>query len=147
MLQKAARQYKYYLISAASKNTKLGRILIFRQGRTGSTLLTDLLSKHDDVFCHEEIFGNHHLGPFLFPSRLADGMAESVEGRVYGFHVKPGQLRDNTVIGDLSKWLHEMEQQGWYIVHLCRKNLLKHAVSTIKASRTNVYPGQSHQAC
>ncbi len=138
-IKKTFRQYKYYAISLLKKNNKKSRFFVFAQGRTGSTLLTDLLDSHSQIFCHEEIFGDHNIGPILFPSRYTDGFAKSVDSSIYGFHVKVYQLKNNTNIKNISKWLKSMELSGWKIIYLWRRNLLRHAISNIKARKTNMY--------
>ncbi|WP_158505844.1 sulfotransferase domain-containing protein [Geminocystis sp. NIES-3708] len=111
------------------------KFIIFAQGRTGSTLLYELLNSHPQVFCDKEIFWDN-FPKFIFPKLYAQGLAIKSKHQVYGFHVKIHQL---TMIQKLNakKFLTELSSQGWKIIFLTRNNLLKQAISRIIARQRN----------
>jgi LPS sulfotransferase NodH len=102
--------------------------LVFAQGRTGSSLLVDLLRSHPDVRCDDEILRRR----VRFPNAWVDAHRRAHRGWHYGFKVKIYQLtRDQGL--DPSAWLRAMHEQGWKLIHLRRRNSLRHALSNVVA--------------
>jgi len=104
--------------------------VIFAQGRTGSTLLVDLMNSHKGVHCDGEILGK----PVRFPYAWVDAHRRRWPDRYYGFKVKPYQLSVDQQL-DPRAWLRRMHGHDWKLIHLRRRNALRHALSNIVAEQ------------
>lgn len=129
-LAKQAAVYASRLRPARRRPVAAGRtsFVIFAQGRTGSTLLVDLMNSHDGVYCDDEILG----WPVRFPDAWVDAHRRHHPDRHYGFKVKPYQLSVDQRL-DPGAWLRRMDARGWKLIHLRRRNVLRHALSNIVA--------------
>jgi LPS sulfotransferase NodH len=106
------------------------RFLIFAQGRTGSTLLVELLDCHPRIVCDGEIFSPSQFGRIRNLDRHlrgSIGMAAAA-GSHYGFKVKPYELTHHGV--EVRTFLEQRAADGWAIVHLARTNFIRHALSS-----------------
>ncbi len=111
------------------------KFLIFAQGRTGSSLLVDLLNRSPSVHCDEEILAR----PVLLPTRWVSAHRGRHQGCTYGFKVKLYQLTIDQRIDDPGAWLSAMQRSGWRVLYLRRRNLLRQVLSNILASRSSRY--------
>jgi LPS sulfotransferase NodH len=98
--------------------------VIFGQGRTGSTLLTSLLSSHPEIQCDGEILGEKVKDPF---NQIAKCAAVSRKP-VYGFKVKIYQLTDNQSMRP-DTFLQNMAAKSVKILFLSRRNHLRQVIS------------------
>lgn len=112
------------------------RFVIFGQGRSGSSLLVDLLDSHPDIYCEGEHLHVTHNVFFGAPSVLAfaDGRSRMVGAQAYGFKFKIYQLFQQG-IGDPQKFLNDLHAQGWKIIHLRRQNVLRQVLSNFVLER------------
>ena len=112
------------------------RFVIFAQGRTGSTLLNQLLDSHPRVRCDGEILniGKTRV-PLLDPYRYTLGAASYSGAKLYGYKVKVYQLTRHQRV-DPGQFLRRVQTEGWKIIYLRRNNLLKQALSNVMANRT-----------
>jgi hypothetical protein len=116
-----------------------GKFVLFAQGRTGSTLLGDLLGSHPDV-----LFANEILSSPVRSTRLrTDWLRWRHARHVVGFHVKIYQLTDSQGIADPGAWLRRLHSRGWQVITLRRDNLLRHVLSNITAEAANRYDDRS----
>ncbi len=106
-------------------------VLIFAQGRSGSTLLVELLNSLPEVRCEGEILQQR----VAFPAAWAEARRSRHRGRIYGFKVKPLQLVHHQRVPDMGRWLARMQRRGWRLVHLERRNLLRQVLSNVAAER------------
>lgn len=110
------------------------RCLLFAQGRTGSTLFGELLDSHPEMhFAHEILRAK-------VPSvRLwVAGERRRHPTLVYGFHVKIYQLTDVQGVADPARWLRRMADQGWRVLSLRRRNVLRHVLSNLAINATGL---------
>ncbi len=105
--------------------------LIFAQGRSGSTLLTELLNASPEVVCDGETLERRVASPSVW----AEASRLRHRGSVYGFKVKPLQLLHHQRVLDMERWLVRMHRRGWRVIHLERRNLLRQTLSNIAAER------------
>ncbi|MEM9823740.1 MAG: hypothetical protein AAF985_21830, partial [Bacteroidota bacterium] len=120
------------------KDRTLGKFVIFGQGRTGSTLLVDLLNSHPTIACEQEIFSRrYHLlsGKLRWPYRFLQGMEARHAHQTFGFKVKIYQLTLHQHL-DPMDFLDRLEQRGYQIIYLRRDNFLEHAISGLSAQQT-----------
>jgi LPS sulfotransferase NodH len=128
------------------------RFVIFSMGRTGSTLLANLLNSHPQIACDGEIFTpsrwprklrpiarfwQRHPFPYLAYRRVRTFLRN--HKTIYGFklHTKP----DGSQLSDPGGFLHAAVQGGWKIIHLQRRFLFDQVISGTVAWQTGRYFG------
>lgn len=119
------------------------KFVIYTRGRTGSTLLTELLNCHPEVYCDVEIFNFlYSKSRVMFPELYIDSSCKRATlfgRRVYGFKVKIAQLRYEHKYSSYDKILQNLYEDDWKFIYLKRTNLLRHKISNIYSSQTNVF--------
>lgn len=116
------------VIRAVSKPTTYHqeKFVLFGRGRSGSTLLTDLLNQSDEIDCDKEIFNRKVMFPRLF-LKLRN---RAFPSRVYGFKLLSYQLKDILIHEDGREFLRYLsEDKGYKIVFLTRSNLVRQTLS------------------
>ncbi|MEO1401282.1 MAG: Nodulation protein H [Cyanobacteria bacterium J06635_1] len=103
--------------------------VIFGRGRSGSTLLVDLLNCHPQIFCAGEILRQ----PVLMPIWRVRRHALPHAHQVYGFKLLTYQLREVQPLPSDTYFLQALQQQGYRIIYLKRNNFLRQAISLIRA--------------
>ena len=121
-------------LRGAGKNTARG-FVIFCQGRTGSRLLCDLLDKHPDIQCDQEILRIPRWNPFYFALGKRNRAQRVV---LYGFKVKIYQLRNQQNTAP-SEFIHTLSDQRWKVIYLWRQNVLRHSLSGHMAAAKNLW--------
>ena len=127
-------QYPVYARSLAGSSGVKKKFIIFGQGRTGSTLLVDLLNSNSSVYCDEELF----FYKLLSPARYAEGKSRLCQASVYGFKAKIYQLSD-VQRTDPALFMRRLHRNGWTIIHITRENLLRHSLSAVLAEQRQLY--------
>lgn len=111
------------------------RFVVFGQGRSGSTLLTRILHSGPRTVCDEELLRR----PVLRPNRWVESWARraGAEGaEVYGFKVKIYQLSIDQRIDDSGVWLRQMSDDGWRVIYLVRRNVVRQVLSNFVMAET-----------
>ena len=120
------------------QNKKI-RLLIFAQGRTGSTLLESLLCSTGYFSKQGEILGIYHhvlFGPLDF----VNGYAKLKKGDNFLFHAKIYQLiTPDQVYKDPEKFVHTLYRKGWKVIFLHRTNTAKQVISSQIADARKVW--------
>lgn len=111
------------------------RFVIFGQGRSGSTLLVSLLGSHGRTHCDGEILYSR----LRFPRAFIDASAALHRGRIYGFKLLSYQLRDVQRLARPEAFLRGLGEDGFRILYLRRRNLLRHALSNLYARETEFH--------
>ncbi|MGF1457905.1 MAG: hypothetical protein ACFBSG_02655 [Leptolyngbyaceae cyanobacterium] len=115
------------------------RVVIFAQGRTGSTLLENLLSSTGHFQEHGELLNTEFQEEVLFPIPFVRGLAKC-SPKHFIFHSKLYHLtEDRQRSVDPVYFLQSLCAQGWKIVYLKRENKISHALSNIIAKRRSIY--------
>lgn len=104
------------------------RFLIFAQGRTGTWLLHDLLNSHPRIGCSKEILEY----PVFFPMRHVTGCARRCRHPVFGFHLQIKHLTETQGV-EPGRFLRRLSRDGWSILHLWRRNIVRQSISTLIA--------------
>jgi hypothetical protein len=86
------------------------------------------MNSHKGVHCDDEILGH----PVRFPHAWVDAHRRRWPDRHYGFKVKPYQLSVDQQL-DSGAWLRRMHDLDWKLIHLRRRNVLRHALSNMVA--------------
>ncbi|MBV9873069.1 MAG: hypothetical protein JO214_20840 [Frankiaceae bacterium] len=116
-----------------------GKFLLFAQGRTGSTLLGDLLDQHPAIHFGHEILAE----PVRSPRSTIERLRFRHARHVVGFHVKIYQLTDQQGIANVRGWLRNLSRCGWQVISLRRENVLRHVLSNITAIERDSYHDRS----
>lgn len=116
------------------------RYIVFAQGRSGSTLLVDLLNCLPGNHCDGEIFGAEAQGVILFPKLLMHQRSRG-DAKAYGCRIKIYDLTDSQNYSEAAActFIRECAASGWRIVYLHRKNIFKQALSSMVAEARNTY--------
>ncbi len=117
------------------------KFVIFGRGRSGSTLLVNLLTNQNKVHCDNEILHDR----LLFPRTYIDLCSSRYQSRVYGFKLLSYQVRDVQPISDPEKFLLSLYESGYKFIYLTRSNLVDHALSNINAKRKQKFHHRSHE--
>jgi len=109
------------------------RFVLFGRGRSGTTALVSMLTDVPVLHCEGEIL--HDWVPWPYRHVLGRSLRSGARG--YGCKILSYQIRDvQTRIetpDDFLRTLHE--NQGFQVLYLRRTNLLRHALSNIRARR------------
>lgn len=108
---------------------------IFGQGRTGSTLLVRMLDSHQDIHCEDELLFHRRLFPLLYVKGKLGACAEPV----CGFHVKCYQITQQQGYKDARYFVERLQREGWKMVFLRRRDVVRHAISPILAKARNLW--------
>jgi hypothetical protein len=125
--------YAYYHELTKELSREQERIVIYGQGRTGSTLLESLLASTGYFAKHGELLAPK-FRVIKYPMKFIRGLAKSKNTRGFIFHLKSYHLtkkRKKTI--EPSHFLEELQKDGWFIIYLRRENKVKHALSSIIA--------------
>ncbi len=120
---------------ASSRTATRPRFVVQSLGRSGSTLLTDLLAAHPQIQCDGELLSHRLL--ITTPARLVRDRARIFPTQCYGFKIRPRHYHDQG-ISDPAAFLSAMHADGWQVVHLERRNLLRIALSWVANEQTRV---------
>ncbi|MCL2925597.1 MAG: hypothetical protein MGF17_13520 [Trichodesmium sp. MAG_R04] len=115
--------------------------MIFGRGRSGSTLLVNLLNNQNQVHCDYEILHDR----LLFPRSHIDLCALRYQSMVYGFKLLSYQVRDVQPIPDPEKFLFSLNESGYKFIYLTRINLVDHALSNINAKLKQKFHHRSYE--
>lgn len=115
------------------------KFVVFGQGRTGSTLLMDLL-KNSDTHTDREIFNIFHFcgRKISRPIAYVLGRSKRFNKLTYGFKFKIYQLKEDHAIQDVKGFLKSLEEEGFKIIYLKRIHTVEHAISNIRRIKTGV---------
>lgn len=136
------KQFSSYWSAVTKPSHKTQKFIILAQGRTGSSLLKEVLNSHPAIHCDDEVlnkaynFGN---GMIFFPKLFTKGLARKHPQEVYGCKIKPKHLKQQAHIRDEKAFILHFIQRGWRIIYLYRSNILHHALSNIVAEHRGTY--------
>ncbi len=125
----------YCLYGVRKSKVPKNKFMIYAQGRTGSTVLVDLMNSHPDVFTFPEILQGGVVSNVSKPLWWAEGICSLSKKPTTGFKVKVYQIEKNQG-HDPKKVLREFHERGWKIIYLKRANILRHAVSDLRSEKT-----------
>ena len=116
--------------------------VLFGRGRSGSTVLVDLLDSHPDICCLGEVLRY----PTFFPLSYVNRLLAEPDAPIRGFKLLSYQVRDmkRPAHSDaLRDWIVENQVR---IFHMKRDDLLRHAVSNIYARRREAFHSTDRKA-
>lgn len=109
------------------------RFIIYGQGRSGSSVLLDLIGSHPNVYCESEIFNRNVAARLTWPMRYLQARAALSPQPVYGCKMKIYQMTDDQAIEDPHQFLLDLHAEGWKVIHLVREDLFRKALSLVVA--------------
>ncbi len=115
------------------------RVLIFGLGRSGSTVLEDLLQSTGYFKAHGELF---HPSEPIQEDPLEYFMDRANQCRDMHFisHMKLYEMESVDRAGIAKRdFLEALIENGWKIIYLTRKNKLKHNLSSYRAQETSIF--------
>ena len=106
------------------------RVVIFAQGRTGSTLLESLLCSTGHFFKYGELLNNDSgKNEVIFPTQYIRGLSKWESDSNFIFHVKIYHLtRDRKRPVDPKIFLDTLYNDGFKVIFLRRNNLVRHVL-------------------
>lgn len=116
--------------------------VVFGRGRSGSTLLVQMLEAHPELSCLGEILRY----PPLSPVRYVENRLRALPTPRRGFKLLSYQVRGLRTAADraaIRVWLVDRDAR---VIRLRRENLFDHAVSNIYAARRGAYHSTDRRA-
>jgi LPS sulfotransferase NodH len=116
------------------------RIVLFAQGRTGSTLLENLICSTNQFQENGELLSwrnSPFKRRFLLPYQYVCGLAK-LSKKNFIFHVKLYHLTEEQKI-EPSFFLQKLAEAGWKIIYLHRENRVMHVISNFLAKKRQGY--------
>ena len=123
------------------------RLLIFGQGRSGSTLLESLLASTGNFRLSGERLSpfyltRYHQGEARFPVSYIHGFVKQHPTKILFFTSNPAICwRNAKSPSSPGQVLREFQRYGWQVVFLWRRNRVKHALSNL----VRKHRGHSHK--
>ena len=134
--------FTYLSYPVRRRSTPAGKFVIFGTGRSGSTLLVNLLNSNSNVYCDNEIYHRRVLFPHLylkFRSLLGN---KSVYGfKCLTYHLSKSLGKDSKE--EQKAFLKSLDQKGYKIIYLRRHNVFRQALSNIYARYRNQFHSNS----
>jgi hypothetical protein len=128
-----------------AKRNRLKNVIMLHAGRTGSSVLADMLSQHSEIKWDGEIFLDYPKYLDFFTSDPIQFIVYKMfqkSSNIYGFEVKAlkNQHLEMFIKLNLDEFLVKAFEQGYsYFILLKRKNLLRRYISIIQMLETKVY--------
>jgi hypothetical protein len=120
---------------ARGRSRSCPSFVLLSRGRTGSTLLVDLLNCHPLLCCDGEIL-SHRL--FVAkPEVLVRSRARLHPSHVYGFKLRPMNCAAQGIASP-GRFLADLHAEGWRFLHLRRRNHVRTALSTLRRAHTGI---------
>ena len=125
ILVKEVRIYLSYLLK--KPNNPVVKLVLFGQGRTGCSLLANLLSAHPQFQYDDEIL----LFNVFFPKLIIKARCALSKKDIYGIKIQIDKLISTQNIRDPKQFMHELYKQGWKIIYVKRGNILRQEVDVL----------------
>lgn len=133
-----SRAYIHNLIGSISKGPV--RVIIFAQGRTGSTLLESLLCSTGFFRPNGELLNIIQHGEVCFPIQYIKGLSKQKANENFIFHLKIDHLLDERMRPlEPGYFLETLYKDGWKVIYLKRNNKVRSALSNIVALSRKYY--------
>ena len=131
------REVKLHLKSKINSTYEpKNKFVIFSTGRSGSTLLVNLLNTNHQVQCVGELLRSRNLAPHK-AINLTEKMCPK---EVFGFKLLTYQLLElQSTVTDKKGFLAQLVEDDYQIIYLERTNSLLQALSVLYAMQRNVW--------
>lgn len=130
--------FTYLSYPLRKRSTPKGKFVIFGTGRSGSTLLVNLLNSNSNIFCDNEIYHRKVMFPFLYLK------FRSILGnkKVYGFKCLTYHLALSLGCDTEEQkkaYLRQLTEKGYKIIYLRRHNIFRQGLSNLYARYKNQF--------
>ena len=134
--QNLATFVSVYLLGSVLRKGPESKYLVFGPGRSGSTLLANIMGTHPDILGDKEALA--HKRPF--PSYYVECKARLAarQHAVYGFKMQHNHLEVQGVT-DEQAFIDRFSQNGWRHIFLYRENYVRQAISLLTARARDVW--------
>lgn len=102
-------------------------------GQSGCITLAEWFSAHKEITFQEDILSQ----AVRFPRMSIYQRIRQSDNEVYGFNVSVEQLRQVQRIADPNQFLQDLRRGGCRVIFLNRRDMLRHAIATLKAYSLN----------
>lgn len=102
--------------------------VIFDIGQSGCITLAKWFAAHEDITFQEDILSQM----VRFPRMSVYQRIRQSEGKVYGFNLTVEQLRQVQRLDDPNQFLHDLRRGGCRVIYLNRRDMLRHAIATLR---------------
>ncbi|EDX85149.1 hypothetical protein S7335_2848 [Synechococcus sp. PCC 7335] len=103
--------------------------VVFELGQSGCTTLIRWFSDRKDIVFQENILGQQ----VRFPRLSVFQRVQQSHGEVYGFNLRVEHLQQVQAIPSPNQFLQDLHRGGCRVIYLQRRDLLRHAIATLKA--------------
>lgn len=135
-----ARPVKEAVANAAGSVVRpaIAKLCVLTTGRTGSDLLVELMDSHPRMRCEKEVLGEPHRDARRFIRGRV--LVARLRGEAaYGFKINSLNLRVASRRWNLPTFIRALGEDGFRFVRLKRGNLLRQAISAMRAGETREY--------
>jgi len=139
IIKRTQEALAYFYYSCGQTPSNQVRVVIFAQGRTGSTLLENLICSTGHFQETGELL-NTEYGEVSFPLKFIHGISKWKSHRNFIFHVKTYQLtRDRKKPLDPETFLRSLYNAGFKIIYIRRENVIRHCLSNLIAKKRGTH--------
>jgi len=132
-----SKEIFFYSLALLKKdNIPNRKFILYCSPRTGSNLLSNLLRSHPEIDFGTTILSPRDAKILFFPILYIVGHCKACEKLNYGFKIHPFSLLTYQKL-DVQKFLLQLHQAGWKIIHLKRLNLVRQQISLMVATQRN----------
>lgn len=107
--------------------------VIFDIGQSGGMVLSKWFEAHETITFQEDILSQ----TVRFPRMSVYQRVRQSNGEVYGFNASVEQLRQVQRLADPNQFLQDLHRGGCRVIYLHRRDMLRHAIATLKAYSIN----------
>lgn len=107
--------------------------VVFDIGQSGGILLSKWFNDHTKISFQEDILSQ----TVRFPRMSVYQRVRQSTGEIYGFNATVEQLRQVQRMADPNKFLQDLHRGGCRVIYLHRRDMLRHAIATLKAYSVN----------
>ncbi|MEM8886479.1 MAG: hypothetical protein AAGD28_00735 [Bacteroidota bacterium] len=130
--------FTYLSYPLRKRSTPKGKFVIFGTGRSGSTLLVNLLNSNTNIFCDNEIYHRKVMFPFLylrFRSILGNKSVYGFKCLTYHLGLSLGLDTEE----EKKEYLEKLVEKGYKIIYLRRHNIFRQGMSNLYARYKNQF--------
>lgn len=142
---------------AVQRETSPEKFIIFNFGRSGASVLSQMLGQHSGIISHEDLFSRPQIYESLSRGVSTESLVDMIDNEVYSqdkikakhhcIEVRLIHFLANPS-SDIPSFFRELQKRGGYkLILLKRENVLRRLLSSYKASKSGVYrkPASSSQ--
>ncbi|MBE9063897.1 hypothetical protein [cf. Phormidesmis sp. LEGE 11477] len=103
--------------------------VVFELGQSGCMTLVKWFRDRKDIIFQEDILSQQ----VRFPRLSVFQRVQQSHGEVYGFNLRVEHLRQAQTMSNPNQFLQDLHRGGCRVIYLQRRDVLRHAIATLKA--------------